>query len=159
MTEDSSRIEHPASHAVPAHADINHSFFQLPTLQQVNTSHSTASLVSTQNLQHYRRIRPSALQRKQWIKVVHQPPRQTSRGEIAGRTQPAQRKKNTPEHFPEVSQGRLRAARQRVNSKKSLKLYRPATSGPCDLTALTKSQEALEGDFCRSSFHKGSVLW
>ena len=35
MAQVSHRIDHLASDAAPSHSDINHSFFQLPTLQQV----------------------------------------------------------------------------------------------------------------------------
>ena len=70
MTEASLRIEHLLSDAPPSHSDINHSFFQLPTL-----------LISMENLRRYRNIKPLALQRRQWTKIVNKPSRQANRRE------------------------------------------------------------------------------
>ena len=74
MTEALHRIEHLQSDAAPSHSDLRHSFFQLPTLHQIKTSHTSSSLIGMENLSLYRSI---ALQRKNWAKLVHKPPRRT----------------------------------------------------------------------------------
>ena len=61
MTEALSRHEHIQSDEAPVHSDIRHSFFQVPTLSQVKTSHTTHSLIGMENLNHYRTLRPIAL--------------------------------------------------------------------------------------------------
>ena len=81
MTEASHRMEHLQSDAAPSHSDIRHSFFQLPTLQQIKTSHTSISLINMENLSIYRSLRPIALQRKNWVKLVHKPPRKKPQAE------------------------------------------------------------------------------
>ena len=75
MTEASHRLEHLQSDAAPSHSDIRHSFFQLPALQQIKTSHTSNSLTSMENLNIYSPLRPIALQRKHWGRLVHKPPK------------------------------------------------------------------------------------
>ena len=77
MTEDSHRIEHLQSDAAPSHSDIRHSFFQLPSLNQIKTPHTISSVIGMENLSLYRSLRPAVLQRKHWAKLVHKPPRKT----------------------------------------------------------------------------------
>ena len=77
LTEALARLEYMQSDEAPSHSDLHNAFFQLPTIRQVKSSHSTQSLISMENLNHYRSMRPVALHRKQWAKLVHKPSRKT----------------------------------------------------------------------------------
>ncbi len=75
MAEASHRISHLASDPAPSHYDINHSFFQIPNITSVRLTHVSNSLVWMDNTSLTRRIRPRALNRREWANVVHKPPK------------------------------------------------------------------------------------
>ena len=44
LTEATARLEHSQSDAAPAHGDINHSFYQIPSLDQIRISHGSQGI-------------------------------------------------------------------------------------------------------------------
>ena len=76
MSEASNRITHLTSDHAPLHNDIDNSFFQSPNASHVRLTHVSPSLMWMDNTTLYRRIQPRALDRREWIKVVHKPPKQ-----------------------------------------------------------------------------------
>ena len=76
MSEASNRISHLTSDQAPLHNDIDNSFFQIPNASKVRLTHVSPSLMWMDNTTLYRRIQPRALDRREWIQVVHKPPKQ-----------------------------------------------------------------------------------
>ena len=58
------------------HTDIDNSFFQIPNASHVRLTHVSPSLMWMDNTTLYRRIQPRALNRREWIKIVHKPTKQ-----------------------------------------------------------------------------------
>ena len=78
MAEASQRIIHLASDEPPSHYDINNSFFRIPNITLVRSSHVSTSLMWMDNTSLYRRIQPMTQNRRAWASVVHKPPRKPS---------------------------------------------------------------------------------
>ena len=76
MSEASNRITHLTSDHAPLRNDIDNSFFQSPNASHVRLTHVSPSLMWMDSTTLYRRIQPRALDRREWIKVVHKPPKQ-----------------------------------------------------------------------------------
>ena len=75
MSEASNRVSYLASDQAPSHYDIDNSFFQIPNASNVRLTHVSPSLMWMDNTSLYRRFHPKALNRGEWISVVHKPPK------------------------------------------------------------------------------------
>ena len=76
MSEASSRISHLTSDQALLHNNIDSSSFQIPNASNVRLTHVSPSLMWMDNTSFYRGIQPRALDAREWIKVVHKPPKQ-----------------------------------------------------------------------------------
>ena len=75
MAEASARISHISSDEPPYHYEISHSYFRLPNITAVRSSHISTSLMWMDNTSLYRCFLPAAQDRRAWAKVVHKPPK------------------------------------------------------------------------------------
>ena len=79
LTEATARLEHLQSDAAPAHGDINHSFYQIRSLDQVRISHGSQGIVWMDNTILHRKVRQAAQDRRQWAKLINKPQKPRSR--------------------------------------------------------------------------------
>ena len=75
MSEASNRISFLESDRAPSHSDIDNSFFHIPNASTVRHTHVSPSLMWMDNTTLYRRIQPRAQNRREWINIVHKPPK------------------------------------------------------------------------------------
>ena len=75
MTEASNRLWHMESDDPPSHYDITHSYFRIPNVTSVRSSHVSTSLMWMDNTSFYRKILPATLNRRTWASLVHKPPK------------------------------------------------------------------------------------
>ena len=73
MSEASNRLHHMESDEPPSHYEICHSFFAIPNISAVRSSHISSSLMWMDNTSLYRRILPNTQNRRSWAKLVHKP--------------------------------------------------------------------------------------
>ena len=73
MSEASNRLRHMESDEPPTHYEIYHSFFAIPNISAVRSSHISSSLMWMDHTSLYRRILPSTQNRRSWAKLVHKP--------------------------------------------------------------------------------------
>ena len=75
MSEASNRISFLSSDRAPVHSDIDNAFFHIPNASTVRQTHVSPSLMWMDNTTLYRRVQPRAHNRREWINVVHKPPK------------------------------------------------------------------------------------
>ena len=73
FTEAYDRIQHLASDSAPSHADMEHSFFSIPTLDHVRRSHCSRNLVHLDNTLLYRAVHVQAHDKERWSRIIHKP--------------------------------------------------------------------------------------
>ena len=78
MAEASQGLEHLASDDRPSHHDIHHSFFRIPNITSVRSSHVSSSLMWMDSTSLYRRILSMTQNRRAWASLVHKPPKKPS---------------------------------------------------------------------------------
>ena len=74
MTEASNRLSHLESDDSPSHYDITHSYFRIPNITSVRSSHISNSLIWMDNTSLHRRILPATQNRRKWACLVSKPP-------------------------------------------------------------------------------------
>ena len=75
MTEASGRLRHLESDDPPTHYHITHSFFSIPNITSVRSTHISSSLMWMDNTSLYRRVLPVTQDRRAWARLVHKPPK------------------------------------------------------------------------------------
>ena len=75
MSEASNRISFLSSDRAPVHSNIENAFFHIPNASTVRQTHVSPSLMWMDNTTLYRRVQPRAQNRREWINVVHKPPK------------------------------------------------------------------------------------
>ena len=75
MTEASNRLSHLESDDPPSHYDITHSYFRIPNIISVRSSHISNSLIWMDNTSLYRRILPATQNRRKRACCVNKPPK------------------------------------------------------------------------------------
>ena len=78
MTEASGRLRHLESDDPPTHYHITHSFFSIPNITSVRSTHISSSLMWMDNTSLYRRVLPVTQDRRAWARLVHKPPKKNN---------------------------------------------------------------------------------